>query len=97
MRCKERLPIVYNIFKDNKELFFKFIEIRSDQYYFLFKAEFDDLLEEHIKLNDLRFGQYLINEGIIPDNSSWYKEEVDFLIKKVLLNTKKYIFGGQEG
>lgn len=97
MRCKERLPIVYNIFKDNKELFFKFIEIRSDHYYFLFKAEFDDLLEEHIKLNDLRFGQHLINEGIIPDNSSWYKEEVDFLIKEGVVKFSEINFWGTYG
>ena len=97
MRCKERLPIVYNIFKNRKDLFFKFIENVDEQSWERFIENYESLLESNIKYFDIRFGQHLINEGIIWDGNAWYKEEVDFLVKEGVRKYEEIHFWGSRG
>lgn len=97
VRVKERLPIVYNIFKGRKDLFFKYIENVDEQSWERFIENYESLLESNIKYFDTRFGQHLINQGIIQDNNAWYKEEVDFLVKEGVVKYEEIHFWGSRG
>lgn len=84
MRKKERIPVVLEFFKNNEKAFNEFTLTEKNFHDFINK--FSDIEEKWLEYPDLRFGQLLINMGIIPDNSSLHKEEDQWLINHNYIN-----------
>lgn len=88
MRAKIRIPKVMKFFKNNFIAFGTFVSTGSNLQYSevvhiekLFSENYEELFYEWMEYPDLRFGQLLINKGIVPDGKCWNLEEVDWLIK----------------
>ena len=96
MRQKERIPILYDLLK-RKSVFYKFTNTNKDLYYSDFIKNYDDLLKKNCSQNDQRIGQFLINENIIPDSSSWFYEDSDWFVKEQLINWSSIHFWGSRG
>ena len=82
MRATERIPIIIEFFKSNVDILGKFLgqpDIENMQY---IDDNWNEIQNDWEINYDYRFGQLLINLGIIPDNRMWYVEEVDWLIEK---------------
>ena len=86
MRNKKRIPVVMRIFKYNSIAFYNFLAIGDDliaiKYRSRFIDAFEDIFYEWMEEPDQRFGQLLINMGVIPDLLGvWDIEESDWLVK----------------
>lgn len=75
MRNKERIPIFLKLIEVE--------EIAEDWNFPLHDIEPHHYLKWYIEYPDMRFGQFLINEGVAADNVKlWNMEESDFLDKQ---------------
>jgi len=81
MRAKERIPIVLEFFKNNKEAYLKFINSDDTEEYNEFIRCYNRLSESWLNNSDYRFGQLLINTDIISDSNIWNTEEQEWLVK----------------
>ena len=97
MRLKERIPIVLD--KLNIEEFLihhnynKSVIVSSIEKY---NSKFNHIKNKWSDNPDFRFGQLLINEGIIPDGFAWYTEEIDWLIEFGKVSARELLFWGGE-
>jgi hypothetical protein len=80
-RPKERLPVVYNFFRQHPDKFNEFFEQKNSKAYDSFIEFYEDIFAEHYDNPDLRFGQHLYNKGIVKD-IQYNTEEVYWLIEK---------------
>lgn len=94
MRRVERLPIIYKILK-NKESFDLFTDRTGD--YNSFIDKYEELYYQHIFNPDLRTGQHLINNKIVPDGNLWYQEDEARLLKLNLVKEEEIFFWGSYG
>lgn len=95
-RLKERLPVVYNYFRQHPDKFNEFFKVTGDKAYKTWLEFYEDILYKHIQSPDLRFGQHLFNEGIVPD-SQYHTKEVDWLIDKGYVAAESILLWGTYG
>ena len=93
MRKVERIPIITKFFKENIDKLKEFI--KPDEPWIDLNEIISAMETNWIKLPDLRLGQFLINECLIPDSSIWYIEEDDWLINKGYFKFEEIKFWGK--
>lgn len=96
-RLKNRLPAIYKFFKKNKVKFNEFLEITGDESHKLFLENYEDLYAQHLEYGDLRFGQHMINSGIVSSNEAYNKEETSWLIDEKLIAPEYLLTWGTYG
>lgn len=97
MRKPERIPKIMKFFKNNKKAFNEINNIKKGNYHKMFLDRYEELFYKWINYPDLRFTQLLINEGIVPDNGNWSKEESYWLIDKEYFKKKELYLWGSFG
>lgn len=95
-RPKERLPVIYNFFRQHPDKFNEFFKITGDRAYKSFLEFYEDVVFQHFTYPDLRFGQHLFNLGIVPD-TQYHTEEVAWLIDKNYIAAENILLWGTYG
>lgn len=88
MRNPKRIPIIIKFFKENPYELNKFLGEEVE-----FRETIDVLKSYWAKYPDCRMGQLLINHGVVSQ-SSWFTEEVDWLIKHGYFKFEELNFWG---
>lgn len=97
MRQAKRIPKIMKFFKNNKKAFNEFHNIKKGNYHKMFLDNYEEIFYKWMKFFDQRFGQLLINEGIVPDNGNWSREESFWLIDKGYFKKKELYLWGSFG
>lgn len=97
MRQAARVPKIMKFFKNNKKAFNEFHNIKKGNYHKMFLDNYEEIFYKWMKYPDQRFGQLLINEGIVPDNNNWSREETTFLIQNNYFKPESLVLWGVRG
>jgi hypothetical protein len=79
MRNKKRIPICLELFS-NKEALIEFLHVPSEQTITTIYDKWEVVKVFWTFNPDLRFGQLLINLGLVEDGHYWFTEETDWLV-----------------
>lgn len=96
-RLKERVPKLMKFFKDNKKVFNEINNIKKGNYHKVFLDNYEELFYKWMLEPDQRFTQLLINEGIVPDNGNWSREESFWLIQNKHFKPEELTLWGTKG
>lgn len=97
MRRPERVPKLMKFFKNNKKVFNEINNIKKGNYHKVFLDNYEELFYKWMLEPDQRFTQLLINEGVVPDNGNWSREESFWLIQNKYLKPEELTLWGTKG
>lgn len=96
MRRPERIPIVMRLLK-NPLIFYHYFQCKGLEF-FQFQKRYEDLFFLWTQYPDLRFGQLLISEGVVEDESyAWNREESNWLVDKGYIKPEDIYMWGTYG
>lgn len=97
MRRKERIWKIMKFFKNNKKAFNEINNIKKGNYHKVFLDNYEELFYKFLNYPDYRFSQLLINEGIVPDNGNWNREESQWVVEKGYMKPEEILLWGVRG